>query len=111
MIGTYKIPPDKINEMKGAFLSSIIKFIVIIYIFFVVILIVRSEPDMLSSLLMVTGMFAGLLLLFLLINTFHHRPLYNSIIQLTENESSEVEKICLPYDYVMRKLEPSLLRT
>ena len=86
MIGTYKIPSDKINEMKGAFRFSFIKFIIIAYVIFVSIIIVQREPDVLSSLLIVTGLFSGILLLFLIINAFQHRPLYNTIIQLTEND-------------------------
>jgi hypothetical protein len=86
MIGTYKIPADRIGEMKGAFRFSFIKFIIITDFIFILILIIRGEPDMLSSMLMVTGVFACVLLLFLIVNAFQHRPLYNTVIQLTENE-------------------------
>lgn len=86
MIGTYKIPSDKINEMKGAFRFSFIIFIIVVYIVFVAIIFAQNEPYMVSSLLIVTGVFAGIFLLFLIINALQHRPLYNIIIQLTENE-------------------------
>ncbi|MGC4022179.1 MAG: hypothetical protein QM734_09665 [Cyclobacteriaceae bacterium] len=86
MIGTYKIPEDKISETKGAFLFSFIKFIIIAYALFVAVIIGQSEPDMLFSLLIVTCIFVGMLLVFLIVNTFQHRSLYNSTIQLTESE-------------------------
>src|SRR6266705_1341081 len=104
MIGTYKIPSDKINEMKGAFRFSFIKFSIMAYFIFVLIIMVQSEPDMLSSLFIVTGVFAGILLTFLIINAFQHRPLYNTIIQLTEDDivrsGEDLRTVRLRYDEI-----------
>ncbi|HCW07591.1 MAG TPA: hypothetical protein DGG95_09545 [Cytophagales bacterium] len=86
MIGTYKIHADNINEMKGAYRFSFIKFVIIAYAIFASIIIGKHEPDMFSHLFIVTSVFVGMLLLFLIINAFQHRPIYNTIIQITENE-------------------------
>lgn len=104
MIGTYTIPQDKLNEMKGAFRFNFIKFIIIIYIVFVAVIFAQNEPDMLSSLLLVTGFFGGILCFFLIVNAFRHRPLYNTIIQLTENEiirrGEDLRTVRLRYDEI-----------
>jgi hypothetical protein len=84
MTGTYQIPPESLNEMKGAYRFTIILRLGIIYFVFLLAVIVRGQDDFMDTLWVLGGSFIGFVLLAILINAFYHRPLYNTVIQLTE---------------------------
>ncbi len=84
MIGVYRIVEGRVNEMKGAGRFMVVKMFLAIYGLFIVATLLRKDEDKLALFVLLTATFAVIIITFLIISFFTKSPIYNTVIEITE---------------------------
>lgn len=84
MIGVYTIDESRINEMKSAGRFMVVKMFLTIYALFIIAILLSKDEDKLTSAVISTVVIAVLFLIFIIITFFVKSPVYNTVIEVTD---------------------------